>query len=301
MFGVLNIHKPAGCTSHDVVAQVRRTLGFKKVGHAGTLDPLATGVLPVCVGQATRLIEYFPSDKRYQAVIRLGATTFTWDREGEEIPITSAKGVSEATLLAKLPAFTGKIQQTVPPHAAVHVNGKKLYEYARQGITVDLPVREIEIYSLDLLAITPVSLDLLDITLDIHCASGTYVRSLAFELGQALGTGGYLASLVRTAHGQFSIEDSVLLEDFAKSASPQQYLQNPAPFLDLPTLNVAGETIEKVHHGLKLTEDDVGESIRNHRQYLLLAAHLPLAIAQGEANGRLKLLKVFPQDLVVPV
>ncbi len=293
MFGVINLHKPLHCTSHDVVAQVRKKLNFKKVGHGGTLDPLAEGVLPVCIGAATRLIEYLPSDKRYRAQVTFGANTLTWDAEGERIPLKVASAFTRDALEALLPQFHGKIQQQVPPHAAVHVNGKKLYEYARKGIAVDLPVRETEIFAVELVDFLHAGTEYPVAVLEVHCASGTYIRSVAQALGSVSGYGAYLSGLVRTAHGQFSLEESVTLETFLNSANPVQYLQNPAQYIAFPQISLSPENLAKIRHGMKLLPDDLHESVRNNRLYLLTHHNQPVAIATGEETGRLKPLKVL--------
>lgn len=296
LFGVLNLNKPLHCTSHDVVAKVRKKLGFKKVGHCGTLDPLATGVLPVCLGHATRLIEYFPSDKRYRAEITFGKRTLSWDGEGEFLEIRSAKAMTQADVQALIPQFQGVIQQQVPPHAAVHVNGKKLYELTRKGIAVELPVREAVIYSMDLIDWNIHTPEHPVATLDIHCASGTYIRSIAQALGELSGYGAYLSKLARTAHGQFTLEDSIDLEAFIESPNPLLSLQNPAEYLPFPQIMLDDADTERVFHGMKLDGWDRDIPIRNDKLYLLLHGNTPVAVAAGEQTGRLKPVKVFPKD-----
>lgn len=293
MFGVLNLYKPLHCTSHDVVSRVRKTLKLKKVGHCGTLDPLAEGVLPVCVGDATRLIEYFPSDKRYHAIITLGITTLTWDAEGEQLTVQSAEHVTHGALQEALAGFNGVIQQQVPPHAAVHVQGKKLYEYARKGITVELPVRKTEIFECTLLGVQHLGEAHPVVELEIHCASGTYIRSMAKALGETLGVGAYLSGLVRTAHGRFTRQTSITLADFMEHPEPVTCLMNPAEYLPFPSLSISEAGVGKIRHGMKLQPDELAGDILNNRLYLLVHGDLPVAVAEGEATGRLKPLKVF--------
>jgi tRNA pseudouridine55 synthase len=203
--GVLNIDKPLGVTSHDVVAQVRRTLGESRVGHAGTLDPLATGVLIVCVGPAVRLSEFLmASSKMYVADVRLGRITTTDDGEGQitaELPIDF---LDAAQITAALPAFTGEIEQIPPDYSAVKQGGKKLYQLARQGKTVEAAPRRVRIDSLRLFDWTPPVA-----RIEMVCGPGTYVRSLARDLGQTLGVGGSLAGLRRTVSGVFRAEEGV--------------------------------------------------------------------------------------------
>lgn len=210
MHGFLNIDKPAGMTSHDVVARVRRIVRQKRVGHAGTLDPAATGVLVVALGQATRLIEYVQDEtrKRYTATVRLGATTTTDDAEGEIIATYPVPELDRATVEAALAQFRGTIQQVPPMYSALHHQGQRLYDLARAGITVAVPARPVQIYSLNV-----VDISLPTLTLDIECGKGTYIRSLARDFGVALGNGAHLAALRRTAVGTFGIEQAVRLED----------------------------------------------------------------------------------------
>ncbi|HYO88073.1 MAG TPA: tRNA pseudouridine(55) synthase TruB [Candidatus Limnocylindrales bacterium] len=203
--GVLNIDKPLGVTSHDVVTQVRRTLGESRVGHAGTLDPLATGVLIVCVGPAVRLSEFLmASSKTYVADVHLGRTTTTDDSEGQITAELPVDGLDAAQLTAALPAFTGEIEQIPPDYSAVKQGGKKLYQLARQGRTVEAAPRRVRIDSLRLLAWTPPVA-----RIEMVCGPGTYVRSLARDLGQTLGVGGSLAGLRRTVSGVFRAEEGV--------------------------------------------------------------------------------------------
>lgn len=208
MQGVLNIDKPLGVTSHDVVNRVRRTLGLRRVGHAGTLDPLATGVLVLCVGRATRLLEYVVGQpKQYVATLRLGQTTDTYDAEGD-IVAERAVAVSDAALAAALDQFRGEIEQVPPIYSAIKRDGQPLYKLARKGMAVEAPpARPITIYQLDLLAREGD-----DVTLRVDCSTGTYIRSLAHDLGQMLGCGGHLIGLRRTHIGHFSAETSTTLD-----------------------------------------------------------------------------------------
>ena len=205
--GFLNIAKPTACTSHDVVNAVRRLLGQRRVGHAGTLDPLATGVLVLGVGHGTRLIEYLAGTRKtYRAEILLGRTTTTDDSAGEtlrERPVN----VDSATVRAALEEFTGTIAQVPPAFAAVHVDGTRAYKRARRGETVALEPRQVTVFRLEVL-----ELQLPHLTLEVECSTGTYVRALARDLGEALGCGAHLQALTRTCVGSFSLEDAVPLD-----------------------------------------------------------------------------------------
>lgn len=207
MNGIFNVDKPAGMTSHDVVAVVRKISGESRVGHAGTLDPMATGVLLVCIGQATRVVEYLTDhDKKYHARIRLGIETDTYDATGS---VVAEKQVSVTVDQIKeaLAGFSGRISQHPPAYSAIKQNGVPLYKLARQGIDVETEPREVEIYSILLTAFTPP-----DLEIDIHCSKGTYVRSLAHDLGAKLGCGAHLSALTRTASGQFTLENAIALD-----------------------------------------------------------------------------------------
>ena len=230
MNGILNIDKPAGMTSHDVVGRVRRIAHLKRVGHAGTLDPDATGVLLVCLGQATRLSDYLADEgKAYRAVLALGATTTTEDASGEVLTQTDAGHLTAADLAALLPSFTGDIAQIPPMVSAVHHDGKRLYELARAGITVERAARTIHVDAIDLLDFTPGPLA--HARLDIACGKGTYIRTLCADLGAALGVGGHMESLRRTRVGTFTAEDATPLSDLTEENLPG-LLVSPADALD---------------------------------------------------------------------
>jgi tRNA pseudouridine55 synthase len=205
--GILNIDKPAGRTSYSVVAVVKRLTGERRVGHAGTLDPAATGVLPVCLGQATRVIEFFTDTaKTYRAVVELGVATDTYDSSGKVTYRGDPSTVDRAALDSALVSFRGAIRQTPPMYSAVKHKGQPLYKLARAGVTVERKPRPVTVHRLELVAWQPPLA-----TLDIECGKGTYIRSLAHDLGQALGCGAHLKSLVRTRCGVFDIKDSVSL------------------------------------------------------------------------------------------
>lgn len=213
--GILNLNKPAGFTSHDVVNHVRKLTGIKRIGHTGTLDPLATGVLLVCVGQATRLIEYLvPGTKQYRAVIRLGQATTTYDAEGEVTSQADPAGLTEADVQRALAGFTGDIAQVPPAFSAIKKNGVPLYKLARKGLLVEPEARAVHVERIDLL-----SFNLPEITVEVTCGPGTYIRSLAHDLGQTLGVGAHLTELTRTANGCWRIEQAVSLETLAQAAA----------------------------------------------------------------------------------
>ncbi|RME81625.1 MAG: tRNA pseudouridine(55) synthase TruB [Caldilineae bacterium] len=211
--GVLNIDKPAGMTSHDVVAAVRRHTGIRKVGHAGTLDPLATGVLLVCVGQATRVVEYLQrGQKEYVVRIRLGEETTTYDAEGEVVARHEVPALTAHELRAVLQGFVGEVMQQPPMYSAVKYRGRPLYKLAREGKKIEARKRPVRIHAFELLRWeTP------DLEARVVCSPGTYVRSLAHDVGVALGCGAHVQALRRTASGTWRVEDAIPLEVFLAS------------------------------------------------------------------------------------
>jgi len=214
MEGFLNLNKPAGWTSHDCVAKVRRILHLKRVGHGGTLDPAATGVLPIALGKATKLLQYLPQDKTYTATIRLGVRTTTDDLEGEVIATQSAAGLTLEKVLPYLEQFEGKIKQVPPIYSAIQVKGKRLYDLARAGFTAQVPERTVKIYQLKVLAWHPGEFPELEV--EIACGAGTYIRAIARDLGTTLNTGGTLASLTRSQSSGFRLTDSLTLAELTQ-------------------------------------------------------------------------------------
>jgi tRNA pseudouridine55 synthase len=212
--GFINLHKPLTWTSHDCVARVRRLLNTQKVGHGGTLDPLATGVLPIAVGRATRLLPYLPARKAYRARIRFGMTTTTDDLEGDVLSQLGAQQLQLGKIEALLPQFVGTLSQTPPMYSAIQVQGKRLYDLARQGKAVEVPTRQVVVHKLTPIewcagALMP---DLPELVIDIDCGPGTYIRSLARDMGEALGTGATLAELARTHSSGFDLTGSITLQ-----------------------------------------------------------------------------------------
>ena len=205
--GFLNLNKPAGMTSHDCVGRVRRLLQLKRVGHGGTLDPTVTGVLPIALGRATRLLQFLQHNKAYEGTIRFGLTTATDDLEGEIIHSQPVPDLTLEKVQAALPKFIGKIEQFPPSFSAVQVGGKRLYELARKGETVEVAARNVEVFRLEILDWRPGDFPELD--LSIACGAGTYIRAIARDLGAVLNTGGTLATLTRTESSGFSIDKSL--------------------------------------------------------------------------------------------
>ncbi len=219
MHGVLVVAKPAGPTSHDVVALVRRLASTRRIGHGGTLDPFASGVLPLFLGGATRLVEYhLADDKAYRATICFGATSTTDDLDGELTPVEAA-APSRETVEAALVGFLGPQQQQPPVYSAVQVGGRRAYAMARAGEAVDLPSRSVEIKRLDLMEWDGTDADRPIAVVEVVCSAGTYVRALARDLGSKLGSGAYLGALVRTASGPFTLDAARSLDDVREAAA----------------------------------------------------------------------------------
>lgn len=260
--GVLVVDKPVGLTSHDVVQIIRKGTNIRRAGHTGTLDPRASGVLVVLIGPAVRLSEYVSaSDKRYQAVMALGSSTDTYDADGT-ITSTSSIEVTEEQFESSLKTFEGEIEQVPPPYSAVKVKGKKAYEMAREGEEVDLAPRKIRVYSLELLEWAPP-----EAVIDVYCSSGTYVRSLAHDLGEKLGCGAHLVGLRRTKSGRFTLRDAVPLRKLRESfdtGSWYQYLIPAAEALsDWASLELNHEQVESVRHGHRIAvETSLGAWVR---------------------------------------
>ena len=251
--GIIIIDKPAGWTSQDVTAKLRGVFHERRIGHGGTLDPMATGVLPVFVGRATRGVEFFESaEKEYEATLRLGTVTNTQDTTGEVVEENEVC-VTDAQLLAACRQLTGEISQLPPMYSAIKINGKKLYELARKGQDVERRPRTVTIFALDVLSRSGN-----DVQLRIKCSKGTYIRTLCHDLGNLLGCGGCMASLRRTQAGQFTLAQAVPLAqllEFAKQNDPAQLLLPvDALFAAYPPLIVTMAQAEKLRHGAEIRD-----------------------------------------------
>ncbi|MDI6725999.1 MAG: tRNA pseudouridine(55) synthase TruB [Smithellaceae bacterium] len=268
MNGVILIDKPAGMTSRDVVDVVQKRLGVKKAGHAGTLDPLATGVLVVCINEATKLVQFLSQDhKEYEGTMILGLRTDTWDREGKSLAQEEPR-VNEAEILETIRVFRGKRTQAVPAYSAVKYRGKPLYKWARQGAPVEVPARAVEIHTLELIGV-----DLPYVTFTVSCSKGTYIRSLCHEIGEVIGCGACLWSLRRTRSGTFSLQNALPLEEVDDAdfvASGRDFLISMADAL--PSLKSI-EIDQFIEEGLKLGRQPSAGNLKN--------IHMPL-FAKGD-------------------
>lgn len=281
LFGFLNIYKPVGMTSHDVVSVLRRVTKIKQIGHTGTLDPFAEGVLPICIGKATRLIEYLQDDKEYLATVQFGAATNTFDLDGEKV-FTSDKKVSRDDIKEGLKSFEGEILQLPPIFSAIKVKGKKLYEYARKGEEVEIQPRKVVIENIELKNFDE---ELQQAQILLKCSKGTYIRSIANDLGKNLGCGGYLIKLIRTQAGKFRVENSVQLDEIDVESN----LINPLDILNLPKIAVDNGDLARIKNGMPIykTCDKIGNFVSLIYNDVEICA---VGIADGE---KIKLKKVF--------
>jgi tRNA pseudouridine55 synthase len=285
--GVLIIDKPAGLTSHDIVAQVRRILGIRQVGHFGTLDPFATGVLPVSVGKATRFAQfYLKSRKAYEGTIRFGFSTDTYDTTGQPTSESSSVVLDRDILEKIFREFTGRLMQTPPPFSAKHVGGVRAYELARQQKPVSLAPVEVEIYALELLGI-----ERQDVQFAVECSGGTYVRSLAHDLGQKVRCGAFLAGLRRTGVAEFKESQAVTLDRLA-AAAEEERIENclvplEALLPEFPELVVRGRQEVGVRHGHAF---ELAQSTRASRG--ANAGCSPVAALLKILNGERRLIAV---------
>ena len=284
MFGVLNIHKPAGCTSRDVVNRVQRLVRPVKVGHAGTLDPLATGVLLVCLGPATRLLEYahrFP--KSYRGSFLLGLHSASDDLESEVIELAVAAIPTRDAVDAALPTFVGEIMQRPPAYSAVKVEGRRAYKLARSGKPVELAEKPVNIHLLNV-----VDYQYPQLVLDIRCGSGTYIRSLGRDLAAELGTAAVMSALVRTSIGPFQLKDALPLDEVTVESLANR-LQSPLGLLDgMPTVTVTDAEVATICRGIAISRvATVGELAA------IDAAGELVAILVSAGEGLLRPQRVF--------
>ena len=279
------VDKPGGMTSHDVVARVRRLAGTKKVGHAGTLDPMATGVLVIGVEKATRLLGYLTlTEKEYAATIRLGQSTSTDDAEGEITGTTPAVGVSAEALEKAVSALTGEILQIPPAVSAIKVDGQRAYKLTRAGAAPELKARPVTVYEFTVTDVRPDG-DMLDLDATVRCSSGTYIRALARDLGQALGTGGHLTRLHRTRVGGYRAEDARTLEQLAERFEVLPLAQAAAAAF--PRRELTADEARRLAHGGRLAPSGADEPT---------AAYAPdgtLIALVTEESGQARPLVVF--------
>lgn len=288
-FGFLNVYKPTGITSHDVVSILRKVIKIKQIGHTGTLDPFAQGVLPVAIGKATRLIEFLEDDKEYLAEISFGKSTNTYDCEGEAIfTADSAVKIALNDITKGLKAFAGEIEQLPPIYSAIKVKGKKLYEYARKGENVEITPRKVFIEKVELKSFDEKNQKA---QILIKCSKGTYIRSIAHDLGQKLGCGAHLSNLIRTQAGKFLVSDSISLDELSQPEDVSKHLINPLDLIGFPKVVINEEEHKKVKMGQTIYKDD-SENLQKSEFLILVYNNEINAIAKIE-NNQIKVKKVF--------
>ncbi len=300
--GLIIVDKPGGWTSHDVVAKIRRLAGTKRVGHAGTLDPMATGVLVVGVEKATRLLGYLAlTEKEYTATIRLGQTTSSDDADGEVVGHVPVLNIGDAELLPAVAALTGEISQIPPGVSAIKVAGQRAYKLARAGASPELTARTVTVREFAVDAVRPAG-DLLDIDVRVTCSSGTYIRALARDLGAALGVGGHLTALRRTRVGPYLAGQARTLDELARSAEQARVAGRAAELEVIPLATAAaaafprrdltGAQASALAHGARLDATGTGDAP--------VAAFGPdgsLVALLTDEEGRARSLAVFATDL----
>ena len=286
--GILNLCKPLGCTSFDMVKRIRRLSGEKKVGHGGTLDPLASGVLPICLGRATRVSEFLAdSSKSYRAVMKFGEATDTYDAEGTLTEENDASHLTLEKVEESLGPFRGIILQEPPMYSALKHEGKRLYELAREGITIERPKRETAVHKLQILTWEPPYA-----TIYVDCGRGTYVRSLAHDIGQALGVGAHLTELVRLRSGPFDISESVTPEEFEEAVEASNWRDIMFP-MDFALSNMPAVILDKRAERATTNGQPIPVSYLDYDKISTAAAQLSSAYREP---GELILCRAYSQE-----
>ncbi|MCM1984569.1 tRNA pseudouridine(55) synthase TruB [Lyngbya confervoides] len=278
--GFINLNKPAGLTSHDCVSRLRRLLQCKRVGHGGTLDPAATGVLPMALGPATRLLPYLPGEKSYRAIIHLGLHTDTDDLTGQILGRQSAVGVQRHQIEALLPGFLGDIDQIPPRYSAIQIDGQRQYALARQGKSVTIAPRPVHIQTLDILDWQ--AGEVAQLVLAITCGPGTYIRAIARDLGTALGVGGTLAQLIRTHSGGFDLSGSHTLDTLAQQVQQEQFqpIEIPTALSHLPSLKLDPVWTQRWCFGQRLPLESLAAAEAPYPVLVLTQQQQPLGIGR---------------------
>lgn len=268
MKGILLINKPSQMTSHDVVNIVRRKLNMKRIGHTGTLDPMVTGVLPICIGKATRVSEYIMEQgKKYRCVMAFGKSTSTYDSYGEDLAYSDITDFTKDEILEAFRHFTGKIEQVPPIYSAVKINGKKLYDYARNGKDIEIPSRMVNIYSLDLISIHGE-----EVQFDVHCSKGTYIRTLVNDMGIYLGTLAYMKDLVRTQVGNFNLADCISIDDFKESSLENissRLINIEDSLYNLAKLNIDSDVKNRLINGQKINLNSIDFNLEKNNNNII--------------------------------
>ncbi|MFC3419682.1 tRNA pseudouridine(55) synthase TruB [Salinicoccus hispanicus] len=300
MHGVIPINKPKGLTSHDVVVRMRKILHMKKVGHTGTLDPEVTGVLPIVIGDGTKLTEYMQTKKkRYRAEVTLGFSTDTEDQTGTvEARSDDLSDITDKSIDQAVEGFTGNYLQQVPKYASVRVDGRKLYEYARQGIEVERPIREVHIHSISRTSDIDRKDGLITFEIDVECSKGTYIRTLAVDIGRALGVAAHMSHLVRTESCGITLEQTVTLEAL-QEADPEDHIVPIAEIIEsLPTIDITdADFLFRIRNGQKVGKSDIMDKVDMENVEMVALKHegVPIGIYYDhpEHEGLMKPYQMF--------
>ena len=294
MNGVLLVDKPAGPTSHDVVQRVRRAAGLRKVGHTGTLDPAATGLLILCLGRATRLSDFLTGlDKTYEGVLRLGLVTSSHDLQGEVLEEHPVPRLSDEELKHAFSAFTGEILQKPPMVSAVKIDGERLYKRARRGEVVDRPPRRVTVYELE-----PLSFDGRDARFLLRCSSGTYARVLCHDIGRRLECGGALAALRRTAVGDRSVSEAATLDALDSPEPIREHLLPPEEALSLPRVVMRDGGRDLVSHGHCFGRESIGDECPVQEGWVQVLSPSGELLAVAEVSGGSGGLRIQPRRVL---
>jgi len=313
LHGVLTVDKPAGMTSHDVVDRIRRAARMRRVGHTGTLDPMATGVLPLCLGRATKIAQFLlAEDKEYEVEMLLGRVTDSQDITGRVVETREVEAIDQARVEAVFSRFVGPLMQVPPMVSAKHHQGRRLYELARQGVVVERPPRPVTIWQLELS-----SLRLPYVAFRVHCSKGTYIRTLCHDLGQVLGSGGAMSALVRTRCGSFTLEDAAPLSELAGREAIQRRLRSMDEALSrYPAVVLQPGAARRVIQGQAIAREQLhswdrpfkaGQLVRLHapggRLFALAEAGLDTEALARPAGGRpvLQPVKVLAESSEIPM
>lgn len=288
MDGIINVYKPIGITSFDVIRDIKKITGIKKIGHTGTLDPLASGVLPICIGKATKAVDFIMSGfKTYKAELKLGVVTDTYDREGKILE-TNKVNVSEEEIIKCINSFKGDILQVPPMYSAIKVNGKKLYELARKGIEVELEPRLIKIFDIEILEIK-----IPYVTFNVKCSKGTYIRSLCYDIGKNLNCGATMWNLERIQSGNFSKNSSVKLEDLNKDTIEKFLIPIDEVFSYYDRIEVNPKAEKLLVNGVCIGDKNLLPNIDNNTMYRIYNNNgIFIGIGLKSKNG-LKIEKLF--------
>lgn len=288
MNGVLNIYKPQEMSSFDVVRKIRNLSHTKKVGHTGTLDPLASGVLPVCIGRATKIADYIMnSDKVYSAELKLGIVTDTFDREGKILNECSIKSDSDSIKDAIL-SFAGETWQLPPMYSAIKINGKKLYELARKGITVEREKRKITISSIEILKI-----EIPYVLMNVHCSKGTYIRSLCYDIGEKLGCGGTMWNLERISTGGFNKDESVSLNDLNEENIESYLIPMESALKSYNKIIIDDMYEKKLLNGISIEDENILKQTENSKIYKVYLSSGKFIGLGGKYTNKFKIIKLL--------